>query len=101
MSKRVLFIFSSKSFIVSGFIFRSSIHYRGFPGGSDVKESSCNIGDMSLIPGLGRYPGEVNGYPLQYSCLENYIDRGAWWATVHGFSDRLYFLGSKITEVGD
>ena len=61
MSKRVLFIFSCKSFIVSGLIFRFSIHYRGFPGDSDVKESSCNIGDMGLIPGLGRSPGEVNG----------------------------------------
>ena len=55
---------------------------QGFPGGSDTKESACNAGDMSLIPGLGRSPGEGNGYPLQYSCLENCMDRGAWWATV-------------------
>ena len=53
---------------------------QGFPGGSDTKESACNAGDMSLIPGLGRSPGEGNGYPLQYSCLENCMDRGAWWA---------------------
>ena len=47
----------------------------GFPGGSDVKESTCNAGDMGSIPGLGRSPGEVNGNPLQYSCLENLTDR--------------------------
>ena len=50
------------------------------PGGSDGKESACNAGD----PGLGRSPGEGNGYLLQYSYLENSIDRGAWWTTVHG-----------------
>ena len=47
------------------------------------KESACCAGDPSLIPGLGRFPGERNGYPLQYSCLENSMDRGAWWATVY------------------
>ena len=56
----------------------------GFPGVSDGKESACNAGDPDLIPGLGRSPGEGNGYPIQYSCLENFIDRGAWWATVLG-----------------
>ena len=45
---------------------------------------SCNAGDLGLIPGLGRPPGEENGYPLQYSCLENPMDRGVWWAIVHG-----------------
>ena len=50
----------------------------GFPGGSDGKESACNVGDPGLIPWLGRSPGEGNGYPLQYSCLENSMDRGAW-----------------------
>ena len=58
--------------------------YIGFPCGLDSKESTCNAGDLGLIPGLGRYPGEGNGNPLQYSCLENSMDRGAWWATVHG-----------------
>ena len=53
-------------------------------GGSDGKESACNVGDLGLIPGWGRSPEEGNGYPLQYSCLENPMDRGAWWATVHG-----------------
>ena len=57
---------------------------KGFPGSSDVKESACNAGDPGLIPGLGRSPGEENGCPLQYSCLENPMDRGAWRATVHG-----------------
>ena len=56
----------------------------GFPGGSDGKESSCNVGDMGSIPGLGRSPGGGHGNPLQYSCLENPMDRAAWWATVHG-----------------
>ena len=49
----------------------------GFPGASDGKASACNVGDPSSIPGLGRYPGEGNGNPLQYSCLENPMDRGA------------------------
>ena len=56
----------------------------GFPGGSEVKASACNAGDLGSIPGLGRSPGEGNGNPLQYSCLENPMDGGAWWATVHG-----------------
>ena len=55
----------------------------GFPGGSDGKESICNAGDLGLIPGLERSPGDGNGNPLQYSCLENAMDRGAWWAIVH------------------
>ena len=58
--------------------------HSGFPGGSDGKESACNVRDPGLIPGLGRSPGEGNGSPLQYSCLENSMDRGAWQATVHG-----------------
>ena len=56
----------------------------GFPGGSDGKESACNAGDPRSTPGSGRSPGEGNGYPLQYFCLETPIDRGAWRATVHG-----------------
>jgi len=56
----------------------------GFPSGSDGKESACNAGDLSLIPGLGRSPGEGNGNPLQYPCLENLMDRGVCWAAVHG-----------------
>ena len=56
----------------------------GFPGGSDGKESTCNVGDLDSIPGSGRSPGEGNGYPLHYSCLENSRDRRAWQAIVHG-----------------
>ena len=53
-------------------------------GASDSKESACNAGDLGLIPESGRLPGEGNDNPLQYSCLENPMDRGAWWATAHG-----------------
>ena len=56
----------------------------GSPGGSDGKASARNAGDPGSIPGLGRSPGEGNGNPLQYSCLENFMDGGAWWAIVHG-----------------
>ena len=57
----------------------------GFLGGSDDKESAQNAGDLGLIPRLGKFPGEGNGNPLQYSCLENPMGREAWWAIVHGF----------------
>ena len=56
--------------------------YIGFPDGSAVKNLPAKAGDASLIPGLGRSPGEENGHPLQYSCLENPMDRGAWRSTV-------------------
>ena len=55
-----------------------------FPGGSEVKVSASSVGDLGSIPGSGRSPGEGNSNPLQYSCLENPMDRGSWWATVHG-----------------
>ena len=95
-------MFSSKSFIVSGLMFRSLIHFefifvygvrkcfnfillhRGFPGGSDGKESACNTGDLDSIPGLGISPGEGNSNPLQYSGLGNPTDRGAWLARLCG-----------------
>ena len=57
---------------------------RVFSSGSDCKESAYSAGDRGSIPGLERSPGEGNDYPPQYSCLENSMDRGAWWATVHG-----------------
>ena len=59
-------------------------HRLGFPGGSDGKESACNAGYLGSIPGSGKSPGEGNGYPLQYSCLENSTDRRAWQAIVYG-----------------
>ena len=65
-------------------ILKGSILVRGFPGSSDGKKSTYNAGDLGSIPELGRCCGEGNGYPLQYSCLENSIDRGGWQATVHG-----------------
>ena len=61
--------------------------FKGFPGRSDGKESACNVGDLGLIPGLGRSPGGGHGNPVQYSCLENPMDRGAWWAAVHGVAE--------------
>ena len=60
--------------------------FLGFPGGSDSKESICNAGDQDSIPGLGRAPGGGHGNSLQYSCLRIPMDRGAWWATVHGLT---------------
>ena len=58
----------------------------GFPAGAVVKNLSVNAGDAGLIPGLGRSPGEGNGNPIWYSFLKNPMDRGAWWARVHGFA---------------
>ena len=74
-----------------------------FPGGSGGKASAYNAGDLGSIPGSGRSPGEGNGNPLQYSCLENPMDRGAWWATVRGvaksrtrLSDFTYLFKSMV-----
>ena len=62
-----------------------SVYYvLGFPGGSDSQESAYNLGDLGSSPGLGRSRGRGNGYPLQYTCLENPMHRGAWRGTVHG-----------------
>ena len=75
------------------------------PDGSDGKASAYNAGDPGSIPGLGRYPGEGNGNPLQYSCLENPMDGGAWLATVHGvakswtwLTEQLYYLLTEVFE---
>ena len=70
----------------------------GFPGGSAGKESACNAGDLGSIPGLGRSPGEENGKPRQYSCLENSMDRGAWRDTVHGVARVRHNLVTKPTS---
>ena len=61
----------------------------GSPGGSDNKESACNAGDAGSIPGLGESPGEGTGNPLQYSCLDNSMDRGIWRTIVHGVAKSL------------
>ena len=64
-----------------------SIYNIGFSGGSEVKMSACNEGDLGSILGLGKSTGKGNGNPLQYSCLENPMYREAWWATVHGVAE--------------
>ena len=69
----------------------------GFPGGSECKKSACNAEDPGLIPGSGRSPGEGNGYPFQYSCLGNPMDRGAWQATVHRVAKSQAWLSSEHT----
>ena len=63
------------------------VHLLGFSGGSDGQESTCNAGDSGSTPGVGRSSGGGNGYPLQYSCLEDLMDRGAWLATGHGVAE--------------
>ena len=84
---KVGFFFSSTSPLILG----------GFPCGSDSKESACNSGDPDSPLGLGRSPGEGNGNPLQYSCLQNSMDRGAWWATDHEVSKSWTWLSVIIT----
>ena len=69
-----------------------------FLGGSDGKESACNDRDLCSIPGLGRSPGEGNGNPIQGSCLENPMDRGTWWAVVHGVSESWTRLSDDHTH---
>ena len=77
-----------------------------FPGSSDGKKSACNSGDLGWIPGSGRAPGEGNGNPLQYSCLEISMDRRAWWPTVHGgckeadTTERLSLFTHILTKAG-
>ena len=71
----------------------------GFPYSSVGKESACNAGDLGSIPGSGRSPGEGNGNPLQYSCLENLMDRGAWRATVHGVTRVGHDLATKLPTI--
>ena len=71
------------------------IYDTGFPGGSDGKETACNAGDLGWIPGSGKSSGEENGNPLQYSHLENPMDREAWQATVHGIIRVRHDLATK------
>ena len=63
----------------------------GFPGGSVVKNPPANAGDVGLMPGSGRSPGEGNSTPLYFSCLENPMDRKLWWATVHGVAQSILY----------
>ena len=78
-----VFLLTSKN----GYFLQQQQGEEGFPGSSDGKESPYNAGDPSLIPGSGRSPGGGKGNPLQYSCQDNPMDRGTWWATVHGFAE--------------
>ena len=73
----------------------------GFPGGADSEESACNSGDLSLIPGSGRSPGEGSGDPFQYSCLENPMDCSPPDSSVHGFSRQDYWSGLSFPSPGD
>ena len=75
---------STNSFTCSLIQLPKLIIFMGFPSGSDCKESTCNAGDSGSIPRSGRTSGEGNGYPLQYSCMGNPMDKGAWQATIHG-----------------
>ena len=72
------------------FFFNWSTVDLGFTDASDSKEAACIAGDLGLIPESGRFPGEGNGSPLQYSCLENFLDRAAWRATAHGVVKSLF-----------
>ena len=70
-------------YVIPGYL-PVSLYGKGFPDSSDGKASAYSVGDPGSIPASGRSPGEGNGNPLQYSCLENSMERGAWWATVYG-----------------
>ena len=78
------------------YLLTASSHVMGFPGDSEVKASASNVGDPGSILGLGRCPGEGNGKPLQYSCLENPMDGEAWWATMHGVAESQTRLSNFI-----
>ena len=78
-----LFRFSISSLVSFGSL---CVCYRGFPGVSDDKEYACNVGHPGSISRSERFPGERKGFPIQYSSLENLMDRGAWWGTIHGIS---------------
>ena len=73
--------------------------YYGFVGGAGGTESACSAGDPGSIPGLGKSPGEGNDNPLQYPCLENPMDRGAWWATVHGVTKSQTRLSNSHSHI--
>ena len=79
-----VFVYIIVIIIINIFIGGNPIHCAGLPWWLGGKECACNAGDMGSIPELGRSPGEGNGNPLRFSCLENPMDRGAWWATVWG-----------------
>ena len=82
--------------------YTNNLPYTSFPGDSDGKKSACNagaVGDMSSVPGLGRSPGEGNGYPLQYPCLRNSMDRWIWWASVCGITKNWPLLSKYLHSI--
>ena len=83
--------------MVYGFIY-IYIYIYGFLGDSDGKESASNAGNLGSIPGLEDFPEKGNGNPLQYSCPVNFMDKGAWWATVHGVAKSWIQLKWNITQ---
>ena len=90
-------LMKNKKFLLKASILFKDIHKldQGFPYSSVGKKSACNVGDLGLIPGLGRFSGEGNGNPLQDSCLENSMERGAWQAIVHGVTTVRHNLATK------
>ena len=88
-------------FVTEWYLVRDLQLKKGFPNGSYCKESVCNARHLSLIPRLGRSPGERNSYPLQYSCQENFMDRRALQAAVHGIAKGQTWLSNKCFEVRD
>ena len=94
----LLFLIYSDFNYWSFIIYDLLLSYKGLPCSSDSEESTCNVGDLGLIPELGRSPGERNGNPLQYSCIENPTDRGAWWTTVHGVVKSQTWLKEMVKD---
>ena len=104
VAQRIEIVSVLHSLSIHQFISIQVVSIWGFPGGLDDKESVCNAGDPSLIPGSARSPGGGNGNPLQSSCLENPTHRGVWWATVHGVakrSDMMEGLTLSLSKGGD
>ena len=96
LPERLSFVFGLNSW--QDFAKQKMRAVQGFPGGSDGKESACNAEDPGSIPGSGRSPGEGNGNPLQYSCLENAVDRGTWRAPVQGVAKSQTHSATDTTE---
>ena len=97
-SYNITYIYYNCTVIYILYIISTVIEVFYYLGGSNGKESACSVGDLGLIPGMGRAPGGGHGNPLQYSCLENFIDRRAWRATAHGVTERRTQLNDWLTH---